>query len=155
MERTLVLIKPDALHRELAGEIMTRIERKGLKVVALKMLSMSDALLKDHYSHIADKPFFGEISDFMKSTPIIALVVEGVDAVQTVRDLTGATLARQAEVGTIRGDFAMSVQCNLVHSSDSIETAGQEVERFFRADEIFSYPKVTDRVIYNSNESGQ
>jgi len=152
MERTLVLIKPDALERCLVGEIVTRIERKGLVLVGLKMLRMTDELLNDHYSHLADKAFFGELKDFMKSVPIIAACVEGVGAVDTMRRLAGITLAREADPGTIRGDFAMSVQCNLVHASDSLATAAVEVPRFFSSEEIFSYPRQLTPSIYGNKE---
>ena len=153
MERTLVLIKPDAVQRELIGEIITRIERKGLKIVGLKMLQMSDDMATDHYKHLEHLPFFNEIKKFMRTTPVIALCVEGVDCVETIRRLTGVTLAREAEIGTIRGELAMSIQCNLVHTSDSIESAKTEIERFFKNDEIFDFHKLLDVVIYSTREA--
>ena len=117
MERTLVLLKPDALQRELVGEIINKFERKGLKLVGLKMSQLTSDILSEHYSHIADKPFFPEIRDFMASTPVICLAIEGVDAVDTVREMTGITLSRTADTGSIRGQFAMSIQCNLVQKN--------------------------------------
>ena len=152
MERTLVLLKPDAIQRELLGEIISRFERKGLKIVGLKMSQLDTSILEDHYSHIADKPFFPEIRDFMASTPVVCMAVEGVGAVSTVREMAGVTLSRTADNGSIRGEFAMSIQCNLVHTSDSLENAQEELDRFFLEEEIFEYNKITDIVIYSSNE---
>ena len=152
MERTLVLIKPDAVQRGLIGNILNRFERKGLKVVGLKLMELSDEILDDHYSHLSDKPFFPRIKSFMRSTPVIAICLEGFEVVDTVRTLCGITNSREAASGTIRGDLGMSIQCNLVHASDSIETAEVEVPRFFSADELTDYESVTDTVIYASDE---
>lgn len=152
MERTLVLIKPDAVQRGLIGNILNRFERKGLKVVGLKLMELSDEILDDHYSHLSDKPFFPRIKSFMRSTPVIAICLEGFEVVDTVRTLCGITNSREAASGTIRGDLGMSIQCNLVHASDSIETAEVEVPRFFAADELTDYESVTDTVIYASDE---
>jgi len=131
-ERTLVLIKPDAIQRGLMGEIISRFERKGLKLVGCKMMELEEALLREHYSHIADKPFFGGLAKFMQSTPVVAMCWEGLEVVNAVRLLCGITKAREAEAGSIRGDLAMSVACNVVHASDSIESAEAEVKRFFK-----------------------
>ena len=152
MERTLVLIKPDAVQRGLIGNILNRFERKGVKVVGLKLMELSDEILDDHYSHLSDKPFFPRIKSFMRSTPVIAICLEGFEVVDTVRTLCGITNSREAASGTIRGDLGMSIQCNLVHASDSIETAEVEVPRFFAADELTDYESVTDTVIYASDE---
>lgn len=152
MERTLVLIKPDAMQRDLVGELIQRFERKGLKLVGIKMMALSDELLDEHYSHLAGRDFFAEIKTFMRSTPIIACCWEGVDCVNTVRIMCGITKAREAAPGTIRGDFAMSVQANLVHASDSLETAEVEVPRFFNENELFDYEDVLNPFIYNSRE---
>ncbi len=154
MERTLILIKPDAVQRGLAGEVLNRFERKGLKIVGMKMMKLTDKLLKEHYSHIADKPFFPGIAKFMKSSPVIALCVEGLDCVETVRRLCGVTLSREAQVGTIRGDYAMSIQTNIVHASDSKKTARAEVKRFFGSKELFRYEKVLSTNIYSTDELG-
>lgn len=154
MQRTLVLVKPDAIQRELAGTVISAIERKGLKIVGMKMLSLSDEILTAHYSHIADEPFFANIKDFMKSTPVIAIAVEGIDAVHTVRTMAGITLAREAAPGTIRGALAMSIQRNLIHASDSVATAKREIERFFDQSELFAYDKVLDQFIYAPGEGG-
>lgn len=153
MERTLVLIKPDGIQRGLVGEVVARLERKGLKMVGLKLLRADDALLSEHYSHLADKPFFAEIKQFMQSTPIVASCWEGVDVVDTVRLLCGVTKAREAAPGTIRGDLAMSIQCNLVHASDSTETAVAEVARFFKPEELFSYSVALLGQVYSSREA--
>lgn len=155
MERTLVLIKPDALQRDLIGEIITRLERKGLKLIGIKMITLSEDLLDTHYTHLRERDFFPEVKAFMRSTPVIASCWEGVDCVDTVRLLCGITTARQAQPGTIRGDLAMSVQCNLVHASDTIETAKIEVERFFATDELFSYEDNLEYFIYSSRETGR
>lgn len=154
MERTLILIKPDAVQRGLAGSVLNRFERKGLKLVGVKMMQLTDDLLKEHYSHIADKPFFPGIANFMKSSPVIAVCVEGLDCVETVRRLCGVTKAREAAVGTIRGDFAMSIQTNIVHASDSLENAKAEVKRFFQDSELFSYDAVLATNVYSSDELG-
>ncbi|HVB74983.1 MAG TPA: nucleoside-diphosphate kinase [Ktedonobacteraceae bacterium] len=152
MERTLVLIKPDAVQRDLIGELIQRFERKSLKLVGIKMMALSDDLLDEHYSHLVGRDFFKEIKTFMRSTPIIACCWEGVDCVNTVRAMCGITKAREAAPGTIRGDLAMSVQANLVHASDSLETAEIEVARFFNADELFEYQDVLNPFVYSSRE---
>ncbi len=152
MERTLVLLKPDALQRDLVGEIISRLERKGLKLVGLKLMRLSDELLNEHYSHLVGKDFFTEVKSFMQLTPVIACCWEGIDVVNTVRQVTGITKAREAAPGTIRGDFGMSVQANLIHCSDSLDTARIEVERFFKSEELFSYHDVLERFVYSSRE---
>jgi nucleoside-diphosphate kinase len=152
MERTLVLIKPDAIQRGLIGKIVDRFETKGLKLIGCKMMSLSDALLKEHYAHIAEKPFFGGIASFMSSSPVIAMCWEGLEVVETVRRLCGITKAREAEAGSIRGDFAMSIQCNVVHASDSLENAQKEVDRFFKPEDIFEYDKAEYMHIYSEDE---
>ncbi len=154
MERTLILVKPDAVQRNLLGEIIGRFERKGLKIIGLKMMQLDDPILADHYSHLADKPFFGGIRDFMKSTPVVAMVLEGVDAVEAVRIIVGPTKGRAADAGSIRGDLSMSIQTNCVHASDSKENALAEVARFFQDGEIFSYKKVDLNFIYSQDELG-
>lgn len=152
MERTLVLVKPDAIQRGLIGDILARFERKGLKIIGMKMMRLDDATLNDHYRHLLDRPFFPRIKDFMRSAPVLALCWEGVECVEVVRALCGVTNSRQAAPGTIRGDLGMSVQCNLVHASDSPQAAQEEIHRFFRPDELFTYDSATDSVIYSSDE---
>jgi nucleoside-diphosphate kinase len=152
MERTLILIKPDAIQRGLIGKIITRFEEKGLKPVGIKFLKLGDALLSEHYSHLADKPFFPGIRRFMQLTPVIAICLEGLDCVETVRSLCGITKSREAAPGTIRGDWAMSIQANLVHASDSIDTAAKEVARFFAASELFDYESALTPTVYSEDE---
>jgi len=137
MERSLVLIKPDAMQRRLAGTIISRLEGQGLKPVALKMLHLDKALAERHYAIHADKPFFEDLVNYITSTPIIAIVFEGEGAVETIRKIMGATDPAQAEPGTIRGDFGSDIQQNVVHGSDSVETAEEEIKLFFAGDEIY------------------
>jgi len=139
MERSLVLIKPDAMQRGLAGTIIGRLEREGLKPVAMKMLHMDEALAKRHYAMHQGKPFFEELVKYITSTPIIAIVFEGEGAVEVVRRAMGATDPARAEAGTIRADFGTDIQHNVVHGSDSVESAEKEIRLFFSEDEIFSY----------------
>lgn len=152
MERTLILIKPDAIQRGLFGEIVTRFEKKGLKIVGMKMMSLDEAVLREHYAHIADKPFFPGVAKFMQSTPVVAVCLEGLEVVNAVRKITGITKAREAEAGSIRGDFAMSVSCNVIHASDSVESAQAEVKRFFKPDEIYEYSKSEYLHVYSEDE---
>jgi nucleoside-diphosphate kinase len=152
MERTLVLIKPDAIQRGLVGEITRRLERKGLKLIGVKMMRLDSQILREHYSHLADKPFFGGIEKFMKSSPVIAQVWEGKAATTAVRLICGITNAREADGGTIRGDFAMSIQCNVVHASEDSAAAKTEVERFFKSNELFEYDKSEYLHVYSDDE---
>jgi nucleoside-diphosphate kinase len=151
-EKSLIIIKPDAVNRSLVGEIVHRLERKGLKIAAMKMIRLTDELLNDHYSHLADKPFFPRIVEFMKKCPVVVLVVEGLEAVESVRLIAGETMGRKADAGTIRGDLSMSVQANVVHASDSVENAEKEIKRFFNDDEIFEWDRVDLEMIYAEDE---
>jgi nucleoside-diphosphate kinase len=148
VQKTLVLLKPDALQRDLLGEIIRRFELKGLKIVALKFIRLTETMLDEHYAHLADKPFFASLKQFMMQTPVVGLVLEGIDAVEAVRKIVGATNPRAADAGTIRADFSMNVPSNLIHASDSPENAATEIKRFFNDDELFSYEKITDRYIF-------
>lgn len=152
MERTLILIKPDAIQRGLIGEITNRFERKGLKIIGLKMMSLDEALLREHYAHIADKDFYPGVEKFMMGSPVVALCIEGLEVVNAVRLITGITKAREAEAGSIRGDFAMSLSCNVIHASDSSENAEKEVKRFFKEDELYGYQKTEYEHVYNEEE---
>lgn len=152
MERTLVLIKPDGVQRGLVGDIVSRFEKKGLKMVACKMMKLEEAILREHYAHIADKPFFPGVSKFMRSSPVVAMVWEGLECVEAVRLITGVTKGRAADAGTIRGDFAMSVSCNVIHTSDTVENAANEVARFFNPDELHEYFKSEYEHVYNEEE---
>ncbi len=147
-EKSLIIIKPDAVQRNLAGEIISRLEKKGLKIVGMKMMNLEDAVLEEHYAHIKDKPFFPGTRDFMKHCPVIVLAIEGINAVSAIRLLVGPTKAWEANAGTIRGDFSLSTQSNIVHASDSVEAGEVEVARFFKEEEIFSYSKVDADFIY-------
>lgn len=138
MERTLVLIKPDARQRGLVGSILARLEKPGLKLVALKMLHMDKALARQHYAVHKDRPFFDRLVDYISSAPIVAATLEGNRAVAVSREAMGATDPAQAAAGTIRGDFGLDIERNSVHGSDSVETAKEEISRFFTEAEIFS-----------------
>ena len=137
-EKTLIIIKPDAVQRNLVGDIVSRFERKGLKIIGIKMMSIEDVTLEEHYAHIKDKPFFPGIRDFMKSSPVVVMALEGVNAVSAVRLLVGPTKAWEATAGTIRGDFSLSTQSNIVHASDSVEAGEVEVARFFKLDIVLT-----------------
>ncbi len=139
MERSLVLIKPDAMQRKLAGAVISRLEGKGLKLVALKMLHLDKTLASRHYAIHADKPFFEDLIKYIISTPIVAAVFEREGAVEAIRKIMGATDPDKAESGTIRKDFGLDIQRNAVHGSDSTETAKKEMELFFTGKEIFDY----------------
>jgi len=138
MEKSLVLIKPDAMHTGMGGTIISRLEKLGLKVVAVKMLHMDRALAEQHYAVHRDKPFFANLVNYITSAPIIALVFEGEKVVESIRKAVGATDPAKAEPGTIRADFGLNIESNAVHASDSVETAEKEIELFFSEDEIFS-----------------
>ena len=139
MERSLVLIKPDAMQRNLAGTIINRLEGQGLKLVALKMLHLDEALAQRHYAIHRDKPFFDGLVKYISSAPIVAAVFEGEKAVEVARKLMGATDPAKAEPGTIRGDFGLDIEHNTIHGSDSVKTAEEEIKLFFAEDEIFGY----------------
>jgi nucleoside-diphosphate kinase len=147
-EKSLIIIKPDAVQRNLIGEIVSRLEKKGLKIVGMKMMNVEDALLEEHYAHIKDKPFFPGIRDFMKACPVVVLAVTGINAVSAIRLLVGPTKAWEANAGTLRGDFSLSTQSNIVHASDSVEAGVVEVKRFFSEDEIFEYTKIDTDFVY-------
>jgi len=139
METTLVLLKPSCVQRQLIGEIVNRFERRGLRIAGMKMMQLDDAILREHYSHLVDRPFFPLLANSMKASPVVAMALAGVEAVAVVRAMTGFTNGRKADPGTIRGDYAMSNQQNIVHASDSVENAEVELARFFRPEEIFDY----------------
>lgn len=138
-ERSLILLKPDCVSKGHCGNVIDRYENAGFKIRGAKMMRLSDELLADHYSHIADKPFFPNIVEFMQSTPVIALILEGDDVVGKVRDMLGPTNSEEAEEGTIRGDLGEDMMVNICHASDSPENAEIEVNRFFNKSEIFEY----------------
>jgi nucleoside-diphosphate kinase len=148
MERSLVLIKPDAIQRGLAGEIISRLERKGLKIVALKMLHMDKNLAQRHYAIHKGKAFFDDLVSFITSSPLIAIVFQGKNAVEVIRQMMGETDPAKAHSGTIRGDFGIDIGYNLIHGSDSLENASKEIGFFFSAEEIFNYDRELDTWIY-------
>ena len=139
MERSLVLIKPDAMQRSLAGTIISRLEKQGLRLVAIRMLHLDKALAQRHYAIHKDKPFFNSVVDYISSAPIVAAIFEGEGAIAVIRKTMGATDPAKAEAGTIRGDFGVDIEHNSVHGSDSAETAEKEIKLFFSEDEIFNY----------------
>ena len=146
IEKTLVILKPCTLQRGLVGEITHLFERKGLR------MQLTDELLSEHYAHLSSKPFFQRVKDSMMATPVIVCCYEGVDAIQAVRTLAGPTNGRLAAPGTIRGDYSMSFQENIVHTSDSPETAAIELTRFFKPEEIFDYKQATFDYLYANDE---
>ncbi|MBR0037668.1 MAG: nucleoside-diphosphate kinase [Bacteroidales bacterium] len=152
IQKTLVILKPSCLMRGLVGEVTRRFEQKGLRLAGMKMCQLTDAQLNEHYAHLAEKPFFQRIKDSMMITPVIVCCYEGVDAVEVVRAMTGATNGRKAAPGTIRGDFSMSFQENIVHTSDSPENAAIELARFFKPEEIFDYKLAAHGFVYASDE---
>ncbi len=152
MEHSIVLVKPDGLQRGLIGKIISRFEEKGLKLVALKMVRLDDAILDQWYAHHKEKPFFSSLKGFMMKTPIVAMVWEGVEAVDTIRKLIGVTKGRAAEGGSVRGDFAMSQSNNLIHASDSPENAEKEKGLIFSPTEIHQYVSAMDFLVYSDEE---
>lgn len=147
MERTLIIFKPDAVNRMLVGRILARFEDKGLRIVAMKMQQSPRAQVEEHYAVHRQRPFYPALVNFMTSGPVILAVLEGPQAIGVVRNLLGATDGRQAAPGTVRGDFGLDQQYNLVHASDGPETARQEIELFFRPEELISYTRAPDRWI--------
>lgn len=139
MEKTLVILKPSSIERGLAGEIITRFQQKGLIIAGMKMMQLDEAILREHYAHLVDRPFFPSLLRSMMATPVIVICLKGIDAIKVVRLMTGATNGREALPGTIRGDFSMSGQENIVHASSSPEDAQAEVTRFFKPEEIFDW----------------
>jgi nucleoside-diphosphate kinase len=139
MQRTLILLKPDAVGKRICGKVIARFEEAGFTIRGCKMVKLSPAILRDHYAHIADKPFYPEVESFMGSLPVIALVLEGSDVVTKVRDMLGVTDSRKAAPGTIRANFGVDQMVNVAHASDSPETAEKEVRRFFSGEELFEY----------------
>jgi nucleoside-diphosphate kinase len=139
MQKSLVLLKPDCVERRLVGEIIGRFERKGLNIIAMKMVRVSPELSKQHYAEHVSKPFYPNLEEFITSSPIVAMVIEGLDVVRVIREMLGATNGLKAAPGTIRGDFSSSRQMNLVHASDSEESAAREVNLYFQASELCEY----------------
>ncbi len=147
MEQTLVLVKPDGVQRGLIGQIITRLERRGLKLLGLKLMQMTRELAAAHYAAHVGKPFYNGLVDYITSGPVVAMVWEGKDAIAIVRKTLGATKAGEAEPGTIRGDFAVEIGRNLVHGSDGVDSAAHEVALFFNESELVNWERATDRWI--------
>jgi nucleoside-diphosphate kinase len=139
MQRTLILLKPDAVQKGILGKVIQRFEESGFKIRGCKMIRLSKEILKEHYAHIAEKPFYPEVETFMGSAPVLAMVIEGDDIVSKVRDMLGVTDSRKAAPGTLRAEFGVDQMVNVAHASDSEETAIKEVERFFNESELFNY----------------
>ncbi len=139
MEQTLILLKPDTMQKRLVGKVIARFEEASLAIRGCKMIRLGKDLLREHYAHIADKPFYPEVENFMGSTPVIALVLEGDNVVGKVREMLGVTDSRKAAPGTLRAEFGVDQMVNVAHASDSPETAVKEVARFFRKEELFDY----------------
>ena len=137
MQKTFIIFKPDCMEKHLVGTVLHRFESAGFQVIGCKMMRLTPELLREHYAHVADKPFYPEIEKFMSSRPVIAMVLAGDHIVQKVRDLLGPTDSRKAPKGTIRGDFGTEMMKNVVHASDTVENGKIEIARFFKPDEIF------------------
>ncbi|MDR1437794.1 MAG: nucleoside-diphosphate kinase [Puniceicoccales bacterium] len=137
MEKTIIILKPDAIRKGCVGLVLQRFEDAKFRIVGMKMMQLNEAVLREHYSHLTDKPFFCEIVDFMSSTPVVVVALEGVNAVEKVRKMVGPTDSTQAPKGTIRGDLGKDKNQNIVHASDSVESAEREMNRFFNAAELF------------------
>lgn len=148
MERTLVIVKPDGVQRGLIGEVLTRLERKGLKLVALKMMQMDEPLARRHYGIHEGKPFFEGLIQYITSAPVVVMVWEGPQAIEMVRRLMGATRPLEAAPGTLRADLGLDVGRNLVHGSDGPETAASEIALFFRPEELITWQRCTDPWIF-------
>ena len=152
MEQTLVILKPSAVIRGLMGEVISRFEKKGLIISGMKMVQLDDKILAEHYAHLVERPFFPLLKKSMMASPVVVMCVRGVDAVAVVRAMTGATNSRKAEPGTIRGDYSMSGQQNIVHASDSVENAEIELARFFDKSEIFDFKPAMLEYLYAEDE---
>lgn len=152
MEQTLIILKPSTISRSLVGDVITRFQRRGLVISGIKMMQLDEAILREHYAHLVERPFFPSLLRSMMATPVIVMALSGKDVVSVVRAMVGATNSRQAAPGTIRGDFGMSGQENIVHASDSVENAQIELKRFFAPSELFDYDLITIPATYAPDE---
>ncbi|MED4070363.1 nucleoside-diphosphate kinase [Priestia endophytica] len=148
MERTFIMVKPDGVQRNIVGDVVTRFEKKGFQLVGAKLMNVSEDLAKEHYKEHKEKPFFGELVDFITSSPVFAMVWEGENAVTVARKMLGKTNPAEAEVGTIRGDYGLQVAKNVVHGSDSNESATREISLFFEESELVNYTKLINDWVY-------
>jgi nucleoside-diphosphate kinase len=147
-EQSFVMLKPDAVKRRLAGEVLSRFEKRGLKIVAAKMMVISPELAKKHYAEHAEKPFFKDLVSYITSGPVLAMVIEGGDCISLIRKMVGATNPSEADMGTIRGDYAIETGRNMIHASDSTESAAREISLFFKDSEICQYTLPDEEIIY-------
>lgn len=152
MEQTLIIFKPSSVSRGYVGNILARFEQKGLVITGMKMMQLDETILREHYAHLVDRPFFPSIVESMTATPVIVMVLKGKDAIKVVRLMVGATNGRDALPGTIRGDYSMSGQENLVHASSSVEDAAAEINRFFKPEELIDWTPKGIRSIYSPDE---
>ncbi|RBQ24613.1 Nucleoside diphosphate kinase [Candidatus Methanobinarius endosymbioticus] len=148
MEKSFVMMKPDAVQRRIMGKILSRFEEKGLQIVASKLLQVDEDLAKKHYGEHSEKPFFNDLVSYITSSPSFAMVIEGEDAISLIRKIVGATNPKEADLGTIRGDFAMDMGRNIIHASDSLDSAKREIALFFDEDEICEYKIADETWIY-------
>lgn len=148
MEKTFLMVKPDGVQRGLVGEVIARLERKGFQLVAAKLMHITPELAEQHYAEHRERPFFGELVDFITSGPVMAMVWQGENIIATARQMMGATNPAEAAPGTIRGDFGVQVAMNIIHGSDSAESAAREIGLFFTDDELIEYRKTSDQWIY-------
>lgn len=151
-QRSLILVKPDGVHRRLIGQIISRIENKGLSIVAMKMLQVTPQLSRQHYAEHVEKPFYPQLEEFITAAPVVAMIVQGPDAVAVMRTIIGVTNGREAVPGTIRGDYGCSRQMNMIHGSDSEESAAREIEIYFDAGEICDYSPVLNDWSFAADE---
>ena len=148
IQKSFVMMKPDAVQRRLMGKILSRFEEKGLQIVAVKLMQIDEELAKTHYGEHAEKPFFPSLVEYITSSPALAMVIEGEEAITTIRKLVGATNPLEADLGTIRGDFGMDTGRNIIHASDAPESAEREIGLFFSEDEICDYQIIDNNLIY-------
>lgn len=152
MEQTLVILKPSCVERCLVGEVIGRIQKRGIIICGMKMMQLDEKILREHYAHLVDRPFFPGLCASMMASPVICMVLKGVDVIEVFRTMTGVTNGRKAAPGTLRGDFCMSGQANIIHASDSPESAKVEIARFFKPDEVFDYVPNNIDFLYASDE---
>lgn len=152
MEQTLVILKPSCVERGLIGEVITRIQNRGIIICGMKMMQLDEKILREHYAHLVDKPFFPGLCKSMMASPVVCMVLKGVDVVNVFRTMTGATNGRNAQPGTLRGDLCMSNQDNIIHASDSRESAQAEISRFFKPEEVFDYTPANIAFLYADDE---
>lgn len=153
MEKTLVLLKPSCVERNLIGEVISRIERRGIIIYGMKMMQLDENILREHYAHLVDKPFFPRLCASMMASPVVALCLGGVDVVSVFREMVGVTNGRKAAPGTIRGDLSMSGSLNIIHASDSVDNAVIEINRFFKPSEVFEYTPANLKFVYEEGEA--